>query len=103
MHSSRLPEWAEEASKPNGPMEKITIAFYTAISGTPEMARNRGGFLIKDMLEQISQKIDSTLQPNRSLRLYSAHDLTIVNVLNSLGLFEVILCKVQALWKMINK
>lgn len=75
-------------------MEQISLAFYKAITGTPEMARNRGGFLIKDMLKNFSQKINPTQQANRSLQLYSAHDVTLANVLNSLGLFEVILCNV---------
>lgn len=51
------------------------------------MAKLKCGLLIKEMIERFEQKINSTLDP--SLWLYSAHEFTIANVLNSLGLFEV--------------
>lgn len=70
-------------------MEIISLAVYKSFTGTAELARIKGGFLIKEMLERFSQKINSTLKPNRSLWLYSAHDLVIVNMLNTLGLYEV--------------
>lgn len=83
----RLPEWAQKAI--NGPMEYIAKFDYKTYADTPELARLKSGFLLKEMLEHFSQKINSTLKPNRSLWLYSGHDLTILNMLNSLGLFEV--------------
>lgn len=53
------------------------------------MARIKSGFLIKEMFERFAQKMNQTLKPDRSLWIYSAHDATIANLLNSLGLFEV--------------
>lgn len=70
-------------------MEHIAKTQLTVNTATPEMARLKSGFLIKEMMERFTKKIFSTLEPNRSLWLYSAHDETIANVLNSLGLFEV--------------
>lgn len=70
-------------------MEYIAQFDYKTYADTPELARLKSGFLLKEMLEHFSQKINSTLQPNRSLWIYSAHDITILNMLNSLGLFEV--------------
>lgn len=83
----RLPEWAAKAI--NGPMEYIAQFDYKTYADTPELARLKSGFLLKEMLEHFSQKINSTLKPNRSLWLYSGHDLTILNMLNTLGLYEV--------------
>lgn len=83
----RLPEWALSAI--NGPMEYIAQFDYKTYADTPDLARLKSGFLLKEMLKHFSQKINSTLKPNRSLWLYSGHDLTILNMLNSLGLFEV--------------
>lgn len=70
-------------------MEYIAQFDYKTYADTPELARLKSGFLLKEMLEHFSQKINGTLKPNRSLWLYSGHDLTILNILNSLGLFEV--------------
>lgn len=49
------------------------------------MARLKSGFLFKEILDHFSMKINSTLKPDRSLWVYSAHDITIINLLNSLG------------------
>lgn len=92
----RLPEWAQKAI--NGPMEYIAQFDYKTYADTPELARLKSGFLLKEMFEHISQKVSGTLKPNRSLWLYSGHDLTILNMLNSLGLFEVCLNIFNWLW-----
>ncbi|KAG4071333.1 hypothetical protein HA402_004037 [Bradysia odoriphaga] len=82
-----LPAWAERALKPDSPMNYIANLYFQSYAATPELARLKQGFLIKEIMDRFSQKIHSTLEPDRKLWLYSAHDLTIVNVLNSLGLF----------------
>lgn len=84
----RLPQWAEKATE-DGVMEYIAKLHLKSYCATPQLARLKSGFLIKEIVERFSQKINSTLQPDRVLWLYSAHDVTIYNVLNSLGLFEV--------------
>lgn len=84
-----LPDWAEEAIQPNSTMEYIAKLLIKSNADTPELARLKSGFLIKEIMERFNQKISSTIQPDRSLWLYSAHDLTIANVLNAFGLFEV--------------
>lgn len=58
-------------------------------TNTPLLARLKYGFLLKELLEHFTQKIDGTLEPNRLLWLYSAQDVTISGVLNMLGMFEV--------------
>lgn len=86
----RLPDWGYTVIDPNGPIKKIVEFYFQMQSATPEMARLKMGFLLKEMLNHFTQKINSKLEPNRSLWLYSAHDFTISNFLNSLGLFEVV-------------
>lgn len=88
----RLPEWAERAVEPNGVVEKIAESHFKVNTATPELARLKSGFLIKEMMERFTSKIFDDLDPDRVLWLYSAHDETIANILNSLGLFEVRLC-----------
>lgn len=70
-------------------MENIAKHHFKTASATPLMARFKSGFLIKDILERFTKKIFGTLDPNRSLWIYSAHDDTISNTLNTLRLFEV--------------
>lgn len=62
---------------------------FVLYANTPELACFASGFLIKEILENFSQKINATtLDSNRSLWLYSGHDYSIANALNSFGLFE---------------
>lgn len=60
-----------------------------AYTHTNEMKKYRAGFLIKEILDRFKIKSQSLLQPDRSIWIYSAHDTTIVNVLNALNLYEV--------------
>lgn len=74
---------------PDCDMEKVTRLWFRMDTSTKLMARLKYGFLIRDILERFTMKKDSTLSPDRSLHIYSAHDTTVANVLNSLGLLEV--------------
>lgn len=71
-------------------MEMLSARSLATNTSTPELARLKAGFLFRQILEHFSQKIESTLKPDRSLWFYSAHDSTITSVLNSIGLFEVL-------------
>lgn len=71
-------------------MERVAFCGFQTLTRTSKMARLSTGFLIREIFERCSQKIQSTLLPDRSLWIYSAHDTTIAGVLDSFGLFEVI-------------
>lgn len=86
----RLSDWALNAAKPYSIMYNITAFFYKMGSGNKKLARLQSGFLIREIFERFNQKINSTLTPDRKLWLYSAHDLTVSSLLNSLGIFEVL-------------
>lgn len=62
------------------------FGFWTA---TDEMKKFHSGFLLKEIFDRFSSKLQSTLLPNRSLWLYFAHDITIQGALNSLGVETV--------------
>lgn len=66
----------------------VAISLHWLLS--TEMKMIRSGYLLKEILDRFSSKIQRTLSPDRSLWMYFAHDTTIANMLNSLGLFEVI-------------
>lgn len=60
------------------------------VVNTKLMARLKAGFLIREIFNRFTMKRDLTLSPDRSLWIYSAHDLTIMNILAALDLYEVI-------------
>lgn len=53
------------------------------------MQKLKSGFLIKEMLDRFTEKAESKLKPDRSLWLYSGHDLTIIHFLRSIDLYYV--------------
>lgn len=70
-------------------MEYIAAFHYKTFSGTKQLARLKNGYLLKEMLEHFSMKINKTLKPDRSLWLYSAHDVTVISILNIFGVYQV--------------
>lgn len=46
------------------------------------------GPLLKEIVTHMYEKKNGTLNPNRKLWIYSAHDFTMVNLLNSMNLYE---------------
>lgn len=46
---------------------------YSIFTITNEMKKLRSGFLLKEMLDRFSKKLEMTLNPDRTLWLYFAH------------------------------
>lgn len=86
----RLPKWADEVMLRGGDFEFLMKYYFVIFTQTNEMKKLKSGFLLKEILHRFSLKVNSTLTPNRNLWMYFAHDITLSNMLNSLGLFEVI-------------
>lgn len=70
-------------------MEKLKMTLCSMATNTKLLSRLKAGFLIREMLDHFTAKKDSTMMPDRSLWIYSAHDYTIINLLNALGLYDV--------------
>lgn len=70
----------------NSDFNRLTLKAYKFWTATDDMKKFYSGFLLKEMFERFSSKLNSTLSPNRSLWLYFAHDFTIEEVVNDLGL-----------------
>lgn len=87
---SRLPEWVGNAMEIGGDFEYLAMCYFNIFTPTTEMKKLKSGFLLKDILDRFMNKTQSTLSPNRSLWLYFAHDITLSNMLNTLGVFKVI-------------
>lgn len=84
----RVPNWTESAFNE---IEECAIFSHKMATNTKRLARLKSGFLIREIFDRFTMKKDSTLAPDRVLWMYSAHDETIINVLNALNLFEVLI------------
>ncbi|XP_055615483.1 testicular acid phosphatase homolog [Toxorhynchites rutilus septentrionalis] len=82
----RLPEWTRKVYPE--PLRNISATFFKLHTSTDALKRLKIGPLLKEMVNRFQQKINKTLQPNRSLWIYSGHDTSVVNLLNGLGMFK---------------
>lgn len=82
-----LPDWVNEALKFKKTLEYLSAVCFEANTHSEEMKKLKAGYFLKEMLEHFEAKISSTLKTD--LWIYSAHDVTIVNVLNGLNVYDV--------------
>lgn len=73
---------------PGCELEEVCGLAFQLSTATPEMGRLKAGFLIREIFDRFNNKINGDLSPDRSVWIYSAHDSTIANVLNTLELFQ---------------
>lgn len=88
LYNKTLPVWAQ---KVYGSPE-LTYASNFAFSintHTRQLARLKAGPLLKDVLSRLETKHKRQLKPDRNVFIYSAHDTTVANLLNTLKLFQV--------------
>lgn len=88
LYNKTLPVWAQ---KVYGSPE-LTYASNFAFSintHTRKLARLKAGPLLKDVLNRFVTKHKKELKPDRNVFIYSAHDTTVANMLNTLKLFQV--------------
>lgn len=83
------PQWANDIIKPGGTFEQIDRFFYSHRTRTTKMKKFRSGFLLKDILDRSKQFMGNQRVELPNLWLYFAHDITIDDMLNSLGLSMV--------------
>lgn len=87
----RIPDWAKNDLEKMKYIREINYQ----IKSKPQLVRLKSGFLIKDIFDRFSQKIDGSLKPtNRTLWVYSAHSTTIKLLFDGLGLSSVCVIKV---------
>lgn len=85
----RFPPWAKEIMIPGGEFEKLAVNCLAINATTIESIRLTSGYLLKEILDHDTKKLKSALQPDVSLWMYFAHDVTLTYVLNSLKVFTV--------------
>lgn len=85
-----LPKWTEVVYPQ--PLKNLTGRFLSRSSATTLLKRLRYGSLLKDIITH-AEKAGRAAKPgkkghNRKLLIYSAHDFTVVGLLNCLGIFD---------------
>ena len=86
LYNKTLPEWTKSVFpnklKPFA-IKSLTIDAYNKI-----LQRLKSGLLVGEMVDHMEKKSKNALVPNRKVWMYSAHDLTIANLLMTLNVFD---------------
>lgn len=82
IYNDRLPEWAKEVFYPGSDLEKLAYNNFKSLTQTKELTQLKSGFLLREIMDRFLAKANSTLKPDYELYIYSAHDITIANLLN---------------------
>lgn len=81
-----LPDWTEQIFPDR--MLAPTERSYSLFTETPYMKKIKGGALFTDILDKMIKKRNGLLSPNRSIFIYSGHDVTLVNIMNAMGILD---------------
>lgn len=84
--SLELPDWTENIYPEE--MRPLAERSYALFTETHLMKRIKGGAFLTEIIKKMQNKRRKNLNPDRKIFLYSAHDVTLVNVLNSLGILD---------------
>lgn len=87
LNNFTLPNWTKQVYPE--PLKSISAKSFATKTTTRELARLKAGPLVKEILLRFRQKASNKLKPNRTLWVYSAHDTTVANLLNTLRLFDL--------------
>lgn len=83
----RLPSWTKKIF-PSKEMDLAAGLSFQTPTFNRKLARLKSGSLLKEVLDRFNDKINHKLKPSRSLWMYSAHDTTVANLLNTLKVFN---------------
>lgn len=84
LYNFTLPDWTKEVY-PDA-MKPISGLSFAVKAYTPLLARLKSGPLLKEILNHMKSKTKGKL--DESYYVYSAHDTTVANMLNTLGVFK---------------
>ena len=82
-----LPDWTKTVFPE--PLSQLSARAFQMSTYTTEMARLKTGPLLKYILDGFVSKSLGKSKPTQSMWMLSAHDTTVANLLNTLGLFEL--------------
>ncbi|XP_051885070.1 lysosomal acid phosphatase-like isoform X3 [Pristis pectinata] len=92
-HNFSLPSWAtHEVITRLSELNDFGMEMLFRLHKTQEKSRLQGGFLLKQILQNINQAInESTPTPRLKLIMYSAHDVTLIALQMALNVYDAII------------
>ncbi|KAJ6638288.1 Lysosomal acid phosphatase [Pseudolycoriella hygida] len=81
-----LPEWTEDVFPDK--MLPLAERNLELLTETPFMKKVKGGALLTEIMEHMTKKRSRTLTPDRSIFIYSGHDVTLVNLMRALDIID---------------
>ncbi|XP_053680099.1 prostatic acid phosphatase [Anopheles nili] len=87
LNNMTLPDWTRSVYPE--PLQTISAMTFAVKTNTTQLARLKMGPLVKEMLQRFRSKANGKLKPNRSVWMYSAHDVTVASLLNAMRVFEL--------------
>ncbi|TDG50451.1 hypothetical protein AWZ03_003040 [Drosophila navojoa] len=84
--SLTLPDWTENIYPEE--MRSLAERSYALFTETHLMKRIKGGAFLTEILKKMQNKRKKNLNPDRKIFLYAGHDVTLVNVMNSMGILD---------------
>lgn len=86
----KLEAWAEHLLKEPSQLQNASIFLAHSLTNSTELQKLRSGFLLKEILDRFTNKTTRPeIDPDRVFWMYFTHGQTIIDMLNSLGLFTV--------------
>ena len=82
----KLPDWTK---KYFNKMKELAMLNLASLTFTPTSKKLKGGPLIKEVVQHMSQRILGLKQPSKKIYLYSSHDVTLISVLRALGIEDI--------------
>uniref|UniRef100_A0A1B6BZM2 acid phosphatase n=1 Tax=Clastoptera arizonana TaxID=38151 RepID=A0A1B6BZM2_9HEMI len=86
LYNLTLPEWAESVFPE--PMGEAALHHFVLPTSNQPLQRLKAGPILGEIVQRFQEKQLGILDPDRTMWMYSAHDTTIANLLNSLNVFD---------------
>lgn len=81
-----LPDWTETIFPEK--LLPLAVRHLHLLTETPFMRKIKGGALVTEIIDNMVKKKFKILTPERSIFIYSGHDVTLVNVMRALGIVD---------------
>nr|CAD7443698.1 unnamed protein product [Timema bartmani] len=86
-HGLTLPDWTSEVF-PEPLSSYASFEMLSSLAGTKELEKILTGKFFEELSTNLQAKVNSTLSPDRSLFMYSAHDINLLNLLHTLKVWN---------------
>ncbi|CAD6992309.1 unnamed protein product [Ceratitis capitata] len=81
-----LPDWTENIYPEK--LEALAARSYSLYTESNLMKKVKGGAFLAEIIKKMENKRRKNLNPDRKIFLYSGHDITLVNIMNTLSILD---------------